>query len=166
MILLPTVRQEVQKLNPNQPLYDIKTIQDAIDDTLRGDKFFTGLFIAFGGAAFLLAAIGVYGVMSFSVAQRKQEMGIRKALGAEPRTLIAMIMKQSSIQIGVGLLFGLLMAVALSRVLYSSFRDIAPNDYSLYLTVIGVIVSVGLFSVWLPARVAARVDPMETLRNE
>ncbi len=163
---LTTVRQEVQKLNPNQPLYDIKTIQDAIDDELRGDKFFTGLFIAFGGAAFLLAALGVYGVMSFSVSQRMQEMGIRKALGAGPRTIIAMIMKQSSLQVGMGLLFGSLLAVALSRVLYTSFKDIAPNDYTLYLTVIGVIVSVGIFSVWLPARVAARVDPMETLRNE
>ena len=161
---LPTVRSEVQKLNPNQPLYDIKTVQSAIDDRSRGRKFFTGLFIAFGIAATFLASIGVYGVMSFSVNQRTQEMGIRKALGADPRLILTMIIKQSSRQIGAGIFIGLLLAIAFSKILHSIYSNFSPYDLSVYITVIGVIVLVGLLSVWIPARVAARVEPMEALR--
>ena len=161
---LPTVRSEVQKLNPNQPLYDIKTVQSAIDDRSRGRKFFTGLFIAFGIAATFLASIGVYGVMSFSVNQRTQEMGIRKALGADPRLILTMIIKQSNRQIGAGIFIGLLLAIAFSKILHSIYSNFSPYDLSVYITVIGVIVLVGLLSVWIPARVAARVEPMEALR--
>ena len=166
MTWLPTVRNELQKLNPNQPLYDSRTIQGAIDHFSHGLKFFSGLFVAFGIAAFFLAAIGVYGVMSFSVNQRTQEMGIRKALGAEPRNIIAMIIKQSSIQISTGIFLGLLFAIALSRILHSIIEDVSPNDITVYSTVIALIVVVGLFSAWIPARLAARVDPMDTLRYE
>ena len=163
---LPAVRTELQKLNPNQPLYEINTIQGYIDKLSRGTKFIPGLFVAFGIAAFILAAIGVYGVMSFSVNQRTQEMGIRKAMGAEPRNIIVMIIKQSGIQIGWGIFLGLLFAIALSRILFSIIEDISPNDMSVYSTVIALIALVGLFAAWLPARVAARVDPIETLRYE
>ncbi len=163
---LPTIRSEVQKLNPNQPLYDIKTVQGAIDDYSRWRKFFTGLFIAFGIAATFLASIGVYGVMSFSVNQRTQEMGIRKALGADPRLILTMIIKQSSRQIGAGIFIGLLLAIAFSKILHSIYSNFSPYDLSVYITVIGVIVLVGLLSVWIPARVAARVEPMEALRYE
>ena len=161
---LPIVRQEIHKLNPNQPLYDIQTVQNAIDDRSRFSKFFTGLFIAFGIAATFLASIGVYGVMAFSVNQRIQEMGIRKALGAEPRNILVMIIKQSSRQIGTGVIIGLLLAVVLSRILHNAYANFSPYDLSVYSTVIGVIVLVGLFSVWIPARKAARVEPMEALR--
>ncbi len=163
---LPSVRTELQKLNPNQPLYEINTVQGYIDKVSRGTKFIPGLFVAFGIAAFILAAIGVYGVMSFSVNQRTQEMGIRKAMGAEPRNIIAMVIKQSGIQIGAGIFLGLLFALALSRILSSLIEDVSPNDLTVYSTVIALIAFVGLFSAWLPARVAARVDPIETLRYE
>lgn len=161
---LPTVRNGVQKLNPNQPLYDIKTVQGSIDETSRWRKFFTGLFIAFGIAATFLASIGIYGVMSFSVNQRTQEMGVRKALGAAPRNILAMIFKQSCRQLGVGIFIGLLLAIALSKILHSSYANFSPYDLSVYLTVIGVIILVGLLSIWIPARNASRVEPMEALR--
>ena len=163
---LPTVREELIKLNPNQPLYKIKTIQDSIDDNFRWLKFNIGLFITFGIAAFLLAVIGVYGVMTFSVNQRTHEIGIRKALGAEPQKIIAMIIKQSSAQISIGIFIGLLFALALSQVLNSAFMDFSPNDITVYITVIALIAFAGLFSAWLPARVAARVDPIVAIRYE
>ena len=161
---LPTVRQEVQKLSPNQPVYDSKTVQMAIDERSRFRKFFSGLFIAFGIAATFLASIGIYGVMSFSVNQRTQEMGVRKALGAEPHNILAMIFKQSSKQLGVGIIIGLLLAIVSSNILHSIYSNFSPYDLSVYLTVIGVIVTVGILSVWIPARNASRVEPMEALR--
>ena len=163
---LPTVRQELQKLNPNQPLYEINTVQGSIDNNILWFKFYVGLFIVFGMAAFLLSAIGVYGVMSFSVNQRTQEIGIRKALGAEPKKIITMIIKQSSVQISIGIFIGLLFTLALSRILNSIFEDISPNDITVYSTVIALIAMVGLFSAWLPARVAARADPLMAIRHE
>ncbi len=163
---LPTVREELQKLNPNQPLYDIRTIQDAIDKLSKGLYFFFGLFVLFGMAAFLLAAIGVYGVMSFSVNQRTHEIGIRKALGAEPYKIMAMIIRQSSVQISTGIFFGLLFALALSRILNSIIDEEFPNDITVYLAVIVLITLVGLFAAWIPARLAARVDPIKTIRYE
>ncbi len=163
---LPTVRQELQKLNPNQPIYDIKTVQGSIDSNIQGFKFYFGLFIAFGVIAFLVAVIGVYGVISFSVNQRIHEIGIRKALGAESQKIIAMIIKQSGVQISIGIFIGLLFSLALSRIIYSLFEDMSPHDLTVYIVVIALIAFAGLFSAWLPARVAARVDPVMTIRNE
>ena len=102
--------------------------------------------------------------MSFSVNQRTQEMGVRKALGAAPRNILAMIFKQSCRQLGVGIFIGLLLAIALSKILHSSYANFSPYDLSVYLTVIGVIILVGLLSIWIPARNASRVEPMEALR--
>ena len=163
---LPTVREELQKLNPYQPLYEIRTIQGSIDRTFRAIHFSSWIFIAIGISAFLLAVIGVYGVMTFSVNQRTHEIGIRKALGAEPQNIIAMIIKQSSAQISIGLFIGLLFALALSRVLNSAFMFFFPNEIIVYITVIALIAFAGLFSAWLPARVAARVDPLVAIRDE
>jgi ABC-type antimicrobial peptide transport system permease subunit len=127
---------------------------------------FGTLFIVFGAAALLMATVGLYGVLAFSVSRRIKEMGIRMALGASARDVISLIMRQGGKQLAVGLSIGLLLAFALTRVIGLLIFEVSPQDPPVFAVVMLVIAAVGLLASFIPARRATAVDPMVALRYE
>jgi macrolide transport system ATP-binding/permease protein len=162
----PGVRSVMQQLNKNLPLYNVKTMQSHVRSALAVDRMIAVLLGVFGGAALLLAGVGVYGVMSYAVAQRTREIGIRMALGASPRDVLRLVVGQGMTLILVGGAIGLALAFALSRVVSGLLFNLSATDP---LTFAGVTLLLGcaaLLACYLPARRAAKVDPMIALRHE
>ena len=141
------------------------------DESLSGNRIIVSLFAIFGGVAFVLSAVGLYGVMSFSVSQRTQEFGIRIALGADARRIFRMVMTQGAWQLVIGLALGaggaaLLLGVIVAAALKNILFKVNPLDSSIYLAVAGLLTLVAAVSCFVPARRATRVDPIQALRTE
>lgn len=164
------LREVTAKLDGNLPLYFAATPQTLHDEALGQNRIITGLFAAFGVVAVVLAAVGLYGVMSFSVNQRTQEFGIRMALGADAKRILEMVMRQGGLQLAIGLGLGLgatlLLVTLLGTTLTNLLFQVSPRDPLVYASVVMLIVSVAAVSMLVPARRAARVDPMVALRAE
>jgi putative ABC transport system permease protein len=160
------VRGAVAELSPDQPVYDVRPLQKAIDDDGWYFSVFGALFTAFGIAALFLATIGVYGVMSFAVTRRTQEVGVRMALGADGRRVMTMFLRQGAIQVGIGLVLGLGLAFELAQGLKIVLFQVNTRDPVVFAAVILVLVATGLAATLIPARRAARVDPMIALRYD
>jgi ABC-type antimicrobial peptide transport system permease subunit len=124
------------------------------------------LFTAFAGAALLLAAIGLYGLIAFSVSQRTREFGIRTALGATRGNVIALILRQGLVLAGAGLALGVASACGLTRVLARMLFEVTPTDFPTFLSVCLLLIFVVVLGCWLPARRATRIDPVTALRHE
>ena len=128
------------------------------------------MFTLFGGIAVVLASVGIYGVMSFSVNQRRLEFGVRMALGAHDGRILAMVLKQGIVQLAIGLTIGVGLALALATALGSGIQNtlfgVRPSDPPTYAAVVGVVTVVALVATLVPARRATRVDPMIALRAE
>jgi predicted permease len=160
------LRAELKSLDPHLPLYDIKTLSTEFDESLVQERLVTWLSSAFGLLATLLTALGLYGVLTFSVARRTREIGIRVALGAQRRDVFRLIMTRGVLLVGVGVLVGIAASIAFSRLLESLLFGVRPNSIA---TLVGVsvgLVVVALIACWLPARRATRVDPLVALRYE
>ena len=160
------VRNAVQGLDPDLPIFDVRSVADVIQ---RGSWFygvFGTIFIVFGVAALFMASVGLYGVLSFSVSRRVQEMGIRMALGAGARDVIALILRQGAAQMAFGLAIGMAMAWGVSAVIGIIMFQVDPRDPSVFASVFGVILAIGFLASWIPARRATGVDPMTALRYE
>jgi predicted permease len=164
--LIPSVRRAIQTVDPEQPLYDIETLASRIDGALQRQRVPMLLLGIFGGMALLLAALGVYGVLAFNVGQRVQEFGIRTALGATMGDVSALVLKQGIRMVGLGIGLGLAGYLAVSRFLGHLVFDITPLDPLAMSLGPAVLFVVAVLACWLPARRAARVDPMEALRQE
>jgi ABC-type antimicrobial peptide transport system permease subunit len=165
--LIPEVRSTVHSLAPDMPLWDVKPMQQAIE-TLNGLLMFeigAGLAAIMGCLGLVLSIVGVYGVISYSAAQRTQEIGIRMALGARPLQIIGMVLRQGVWIVAVGVAVGLTFAFALARAA-AGVLVISPNDPLTYITVSGVLTAVALAACYIPARRTVRVDPLVALRNE
>jgi predicted permease len=160
------VRAAVAAVNPDLPIYFVRTLQRGIDDNGWFYRVFGVLFSVFGFAALLLAAIGVYGVMSFSVARRTQEVGVRMALGAGGRDVLQMFVRQGAVQVGIGLMLALGLAVLLSKGLRIVLFQVNTSNPVMFAGVMGALALTGLVATFIPARRAARVHPMEALRYE
>ncbi len=165
-----TLRREVTKVDANLPLYFVGTPKAHIDASLAGSRIIATMFTLFGGIAMLLAAVGIYGVVSFAVSQQTQEFGVRMALGADTRRILRQVLVQGGRPLAVGLLLGLALSLALGALAGDAIGNIlygvSATDPVAYGSVIALVVVVSLVAMLVPARRATRVDPMITLRAE
>jgi predicted permease len=164
--LMAPLRRAVAEVDPALPLYNLGTMQGRLMDSLAQSRFSTSLLTVFGALALALAAIGVYGVISYGVAQRTQEIGIRMALGARQADVLGMVVRQGAVLAGIGLVIGLAGALTLSRLVSSLLFRVSPTDPPTFAIGMTVLTAVAVLAAAIPARRAARTDPMGALRND
>lgn len=165
--LTAALRNRIRNLHSDQPLTDIKTMEQWIADSVSEPRFYTLLLGVFAGLALVLAAAGVYGVMSYSVTQRTHEVGIRMALGARQVDVLKLVVSQGARYVLLGLAIGLAGALAATRLLRNLLFAVSTTDTATtYVTVSLLLLAVALLATYLPARRASRVDPMVALRHE
>jgi putative ABC transport system permease protein len=164
--LVASVRSEMRALNKDVPVFSVQTMEERIGGQLAADRMIAVLLSVFAGGALLLAAIGIYGVMGYAVAQRTHEIGIRIALGAEQRDILRLVLGQGVLLILIGAGIGLVLAFAATRVLQSLLFGVSATDPLTFAVVLLVLVGVALLACYLPARRATKVDPLVALRYE
>ena len=164
--LTTAIREQVLAVDPNQPVYDVKTMDERVAVTLETRRFAVVLLGIFGGLGLLLAAIGLYGVLAFTVSQRTREIGIHMALGAPARDVMFMVMKQGMALVLVGVVLGVAAAYAATRAIQSLLFEVGPSDPLTFVVVLLLLGLVGLIASYVPARRATKVDPLVALRNE
>ena len=160
------IRQAVQRLDANLPIFDMKTMEVQVDESLFAERMVAALSVAFGALATLLAAIGLYGVMSYAVTRRTREIGIRMALGAERGRVMWLVLKEVAAMAAAGIAGGLVVALWLTRQVQSQLFGLAPNDPA---TLAGATLLLALIAIaagYLPARRATTIDPILSLRSE
>jgi putative ABC transport system permease protein len=162
-VFATTLRREVQALDKDQPIYNVRTMDDVVMNSLGTRRVSMQLFTVFAIAALLLAAIGIYGVMAYSVTQRTQEIGIRMALGAQRGDVLRLVVKQGMILAAIGVVTGLIGAFGLTRVMASLLFNVRPDDPATFLAISLLLVAVAFLACYLPARRAAKLDPVIAL---
>jgi putative ABC transport system permease protein len=163
--LVPGVRRTLHELAPEVPTYDVRTMEARVADSLAAVRFNTLLLVLFGVVALSLATIGTYGVVSFFVAQRTREIGIRIALGASRRQVVRVVVGQGALLAIIGTIFGLGGALATTRVLRALLYGVEPSDPTTVVGIAALLASVVLVASWFPAHRAASVDPTVALRQ-
>jgi putative ABC transport system permease protein len=153
-------------VNKNQAVANIETLEEIKSQSIAPARLRTALLAMFAGIALLLAAVGIYGVVSYSVAQRAREMAIRLALGAAPGDLLKLVVGKTMLIVLVGLALGAGAALALTRVLASLLYDTSPTDRVTFVGMPLLLLLVALLASYLPARRATKIDPMISLRFE
>jgi predicted permease len=164
--LVATVRREIQSLDPTLPLTNVQTGRDMLDGTLWAPRMAAGLLGVFGLLALILATVGIYGVMSYTVSQRTHEFGIRMALGAGTRDVQRLVLRQGLVLVAMGLLIGLLASLALTQFVATLLVGVGTADPLTFGGIALLLLGVALFAGYVPARRATRVDPMVALRYE
>ena len=164
--LVPDVRNAVRDVAPRAPVYDMQSLTAREAAATAQTRFSTTLLVLFAGTALLLAAIGIYGVMALAVAARTREIGIRMALGADGRRIERAVIGEGMGLVGAGAVIGLVAAIASTRVLRSFLFDLSPTDPITYAAIIALIGVTAVAASWVPARRAANVDPLASLRAE
>ena len=160
------IREAVRQIDPNLPLIDVSTQVEQVEKRLVQEKTFAQAYALFGGLAMLLASIGLFGLMSYSVARRTNEIGIRMALGAQRQDVLRLVMGESMVLVVAGVAIGLATALAASRLVASLLYGLAPTDATTMLLAMIVLIEVSAIAGYLPARRASRVDPIIALHYE
>lgn len=161
-----SVRETVRGIDPEQAVYDFRTLRDVLDERLSGNVAMAKVLAVLALIAFVLSAVGVYGVMAYSVARRTQEMGIRQSLGADRRNVRALVVRQGLTMAGIGIVAGLIISSAATRLLAFFLFGVSPFDLVAFGGVPLALLLTALAASWLPAIRATRVDPVVALRNE
>jgi predicted permease len=165
-LLVPALRHVVQQADRDLPIIDVRTQREQIDANMQMERSFAALTTGFGVLALALACVGIYGIMAYTVANRRNEIGIRLALGAQPGQVRGMILRESTGLAVAGILAGMGAALALTRLVKSMLYGVQPNDPVTVAAGVLILLAVALAASWIPARRAASVQPMEALRHE
>jgi predicted lysophospholipase L1 biosynthesis ABC-type transport system permease subunit len=166
LAIVSAVRNEVRGLDKDQPVALVQTLEDHIAQSVLQPRLLTMLLSTFAGLALLLAAVGVYAMMSYSVSQRRGEIGIRIALGAMKADILRLIVGQAFLLVAISLTIGLAVALAATRLLRSLLYEVGIWDPVTFAGIIVLLSLVAVFAAWLPARRAAKISPMVALRAE
>jgi len=164
--LFPALRAIIAKLDPSLPVMNMKTVDTQLDEVLNTERLIALLSVVFGIVATALAALGLYGVVAFSVTSRTKEIGVRMALGAPKASVLWLILRETMILVTVGIAIGIPVAYALSRYVESQLYGVKPTDLATGLSALAVLASVAALSGFVPARRAASIDPLRALRHE
>ena len=160
------VREAIRQLDPNLPMMDVSTQIEQVERRFQQEKVFAQAYTLFGGLALLLASIGLFGVMSYSVARRTNEIGIRMALGARRQDVLRLVLWESMILVAIGVVIGVAVTLGAGRFVATLLFGLAPTDALSIVSATALMVAVAAFAGFLPARRAARVDPMVALRYD
>jgi putative ABC transport system permease protein len=164
--LIASIRQQVKALDPDQPIYNIRTMNEIRADSVAPERLNLTLLSIFAGIAMVLAIVGIYGVMSYTVTQRTHEIGIRMAIGAQPRDVFRMVIGQGMMLALIGVAFGLIGAFGLTRLMATMLFGVEPTDPVTFAVISALLVLVALVACYLPSRRATKVDPTVSLRYE
>jgi putative ABC transport system permease protein len=164
--LASIVKKAMAEIDPNQPVNSITTLDNAVAESMGDWRFYMRLLGIFAGLAVLLAAIGIYGVMSYSVSERTHEIGIRVALGAHPQDVLRLVAKLGLTLTTIGILIGGALAFGLARLISTFLFGVKPSDPITYISVAASLAAIALLACYIPARRATKVDPLVALRYE
>jgi putative ABC transport system permease protein len=163
---VPAIKQEVQAIDKDQPLGNVRTLESLVTESLAARRFSLMLLGLFALIALVLGAIGLYGVMSYAVTERTREIGIRTALGAQKRDVMKLVIRQGMTVSLTGVATGLAASAALTRVMESQLFDVSATDPATFATIALLLIIVSLLAICVPARRATKVDPIIALRYE
>jgi ABC-type antimicrobial peptide transport system permease subunit len=164
--LADAIRQKVAEIDPDQPVASIQTMRTRVDASIAQRRMQMTVLGLFAAMATLIAVVGIYGVMSYNVAQRAREIGIRLALGAARAEVIAVVMRQGMTMVAAGMLIGLAASAAITRVLRTLLFGVSPTDPLVFVAIAVLVAATAAVTIYLPARRASRLDPLTMLRSE
>lgn len=164
--LLHALRSQIQAVDPDIPIFDARSMEDLVTKSVSQPRLNTFLFLIFGALALVLAAVGIYGVVSYAVTQRQREIGIRMALGAERRKVTMMVVREGARMAFIGITAGVAAGFFASRVIAAFLFEVRPTDPETFASVSILLGTVALAACYLPARRASRIDPVQALRTE
>jgi putative ABC transport system permease protein len=166
LTLAGEVRGQMNELDPSLPLADVRLMEDVLSGAQARPRFLSLLLTLFSIVALAIATVGIYGVISYSVARRTKEFGLRMVLGAQGSDVLGLVMKQGAGIIFIGIGFGLLLAFFFTKLMAGLLFGVPPTDLTTFASVTAVLSAVALVACYIPARRATRVDPIQTLRYE
>jgi ABC-type antimicrobial peptide transport system permease subunit len=164
--LVPVVRDTLTDLNPQLPLAAVRTFSEVVEGATRSSRLYSALSALFGVLAAVLAIVGIYSVMSYTVAQRTRELAIRSALGASHRGLLHLIIREGFVMSVIGIVFGLAGAFAVSRLMGALLYEVSPRDPVVFGTAAAAVAGIAVIGYLIPAFRASRVHPAEALRSQ